>query len=185
MTEEVSEEEEGDQTSCKDDIPDTLQFQIRSDPSTMTQPSSPKARDRLKIPTRLKSKEMVLSDKAWDKLKIRILKLAKKAKSPRILVTIRGTKIAMLVDEGAELNCIDADFANRYNIKIIPSSQSATAAGNKDLTILSETEHDLVVDTLFQSTHVPINLGKVTVISNLGADLILGEPGKAANFHKS
>ena len=37
------------------------------------------------------------------------------------------------------------------------------------------------MDTKFQSHRVSINLGKATVIRNLGATMILGEPGKASN----
>ena len=128
------------------------------------------------VPT---SKLPPLSDSALRALRVRALRLSRKAKSPRILVTFNGNKISLLVDEGAEINCMDADFARGNNISIVKTNHSATAAGNKDLHILGESETDIVVNTKFQSHKVPINLGRVTIIENLGTQLIMGEPGKA------
>ena len=122
-----------------------------------------------------------ISEDAVRALKVRAQKLNRKAKSPKILVTIGGEKTPLYVDEGSELNCIDGDFASKMKIRLAPSSRTATAAGNGNLTILGESESDVIVDTKFQSHRVPINLGRITVIKDLGAPIILGEPGKCAN----
>ena len=127
------------------------------------------------------SKCSSLSDLTVLRIKIRALKLARKAGSPRILVTFNNKRVIILVDEGAEINCIDADFAIKNNIRFENTAQTAKSAGNKDLSIIGQAVDDVYVDTLFQSTHVSINLGRATIIKNLGSDMILGEPGKAAN----
>ena len=146
------------------------------------QPPDPKAQDpdeiELSQPT---IKSSFLSEASLLRIKIRALRLARKAASPRILVTFNNKRVTLLVDEGAEINCIDADFAIKNNIRLESSSQTAKSAGNKDLVILGQAVDDVYVDTLFQSSHVSINLGRATIIKNLGAEMILGEPGKAQN----
>ena len=47
--------------------------------------------------------------------------------------------------------------------------------------IVGETENDRVIDTRLGSKHISINLGRATVISQLGSELIIGEPGKVSN----
>ena len=124
---------------------------------------------------------LLLSDKNVLRIKIRALRLTRKAASPKILVTFNNKRVVLLVDKGAEINCIDADFAASNDIRLEHSSESDKSAGNKSLSILGQTTDDVYEDTLFQSTHVSINLGRAIVIQNLGADMILGEPGKASN----
>ena len=159
-------------------------FQRIAEAVKRVQPPEPKAQDcgeknkTLTIPS---PNSPSLSENALRALKIRALRLNRKAKSPKILVTISGDKIPLHIDEGSELNCLDGDFAKKKNIRLAPSSRTATAAGNGNLIILGESEHDVIVDTMFQSQHVPINLGRVTVIKDLGAMMILGEPGKFSN----
>ena len=181
---EASEEEsdeQGEKLHTKN-LLNSSYFQESSKQSRGSQPPASKAQDRLKEKLgNKKLKSCSLSEKELQALRIRALRLQRKAKSPRMLVTCRGSKTPMLIDEGSELNVLDGDFARKKDIRLAPTTQSATAAGNKNLTILGVTEHDLVVDTMFQSTHVPINLGRVTVVDNLGIDIIIGEPGKAQN----
>ena len=121
-----------------------------------------------------------LSDKDLEELKVRILTL-QRTKSPKLEVTFRGEKTELLIDEGSEINAMDGAFSRKHEVRIKNSTKSATAAGNTDLNILGESEDEIVVDTKFQSTHLPINLGKVVIVENLGVNLILGEGGKAIN----
>ena len=114
-------------------------------------------------------------------LKARILHLKERTGSPKMHVTLQGVKTVMLIDEGSEMECMDAAFSKKIGVRQKPSNRSATAAGNTDLTILGESEDEIIVDTKFQSTHIPLNLGRVTIVDNLGVDLILGEGGKARN----
>ena len=116
-----------------------------------------------------------------EKLRIAAVQLSKAKTSPKILVTHNGNRLPLLVDEGSELDAIDGDYAEKNDIQVEPSSKTAKAAGNKDLCILGQAINDVVVNTKFASTKVPINLGKAIVIKNLGATMILGEPGKCRN----
>ena len=127
-----------------------------------------------------KSETSIFSEEKAKDFKVRILDLAKKG-SPRLRATIQGLTTEVLIDEGSELDCLDEDFQKKLNLRLAPSDRSATAAGNTDLVILGETLDDVVLDTRFQSSHVPINLGRATVIRNLGCSVILGEPGKRRN----
>ena len=132
-----------------------------------TQPPNTKAQDtarKKKVRSLARPQPQLLSDSNLRRLKIRALRLNRKAKSPRILVTISGDKVQALLDKGSKLKCMDRDFAAEKNIRLAPTSSSAVAAGNQHLNILGITEVEIIVDTLFQSHHVPINLGRMTVI---------------------
>ena len=103
------------------------------------------------------------------------------AESPKMLVTYNHGHSTILIDEGSSLNAASDKFQRKHDLKIIKSSRSATAAGKHQLDIVGETLDDLIVDTKFGSKHFMINLGKVTIVRNLGCDLIMGEPGKVEN----
>ena len=155
---------------------------LNKDTGNRKQPATKEAQDNGEKRTVLtKLHPLPLSDEALAAMRIRALRLERKAKSPRILITHQGDQFLLLLDEGSELDCGDGDYFKKKGTKIVPSQHSAKAAGNKALTILGVTEDDIIVDTMFGSTHVPINMGKVTVVENLGVPLLLGEPGKAFN----
>ena len=127
------------------------------------------------------SQKCKLSEDKVGQFRVRAVNMASKATSPRMHVTYRGVKLPMLLDSGAEVNAVDGDILKVRDIELSESSRSASGAGNQNLHILGETKHDFIVDTHFPNRRVAINLGKVTVIKNLGTPLILGEPGKANN----
>ena len=183
MDAENEEKDEGDNGNMDGFDHNTALFQRIYETTSKVQPPDPKAQDEeeTKKHNKIVAKAPLLSESALISLKVRALRLNRKAKSPKILVTISGDKVPLHIDEGSELDCMDAAFAEKKKIRLIPSSRTATAAGNSNLTVLGESEHDVVVDTLFQSQHVSINLGRVTIIKDLGASMILGEPGKSAN----
>ena len=158
-------------------------FQMDKSSSNESQPSS-KAQDRrirIRVKSSSKRKSSSLSDTEVAKLTKRAVRLIRKATSPKLLVTFNNNRSILLIDEGSELNCMDADYAVENDVRLEPSKSSAKAAGNSELSILGQTVDDIYVDTKFQSHRISINLGKVTVIKNLGASLLLGEPGKASN----
>ena len=159
------------------------QQQTRKAQQQQAQPPAKEAQD---TKTGLKAnanEQKLLSEKDLLQIKLRAINLSTKALSPRMLVTHDGTKSPMLIDEGegAELNALDGDYAKKKNVRLAPSTRSASGAGSQNLVILGETRDDFFVTTKFQNTKVNINMGKVTVIKNLGTPLILGEPGKALN----
>ena len=126
------------------------------------------------------SKSVELSDQVLG-IKERSIRLISEASSPKIRATFQHSHVTLLVDEGSNLNAGADTFAKRHQLKVVPSARKATAAGNNNLNIIGETEHDVVVDTRFGSKKVSINLGRITIIPDLGSDLILGEPGKVRN----
>ena len=152
-------------------------FQTTDSRDSGTQPPDKKAQDKL----RERFTTPPLSDLKLKRLRVRTLRLTQKAKSPRIEVTHSGRKISALLDEGSELDCMDGTFAADNEIRLASTTSSAIAAGNQRLNILGITEDEIIVDTLFQSLHVPINLGRMTVIKDLGTSLLIGEPGKSRN----
>ena len=157
-------------------------FQREPDRGKRGQPSPTKTKDNVR---KQSSNEIphqpALSESGLRSLRIRTLRLDRKAKSPRILITFKGDKIPLLVDEGSEINCGDATYLKTKGMIVRPTQSTAKAAGDNSLTVLGITEEDVIVDTKFNSIHVPINLGKITVVENLGVPLLMGEPGKALN----
>ena len=110
-----------------------------------------------------------------DRLQIR------KEKSPAIQGEVRGTSFVITIDEGAELNLISADLAQKSRIPIIHTGERAMSADGNGLKVLGQTAKNLSVYGLFEGTKVELYLGPVLVVSNLEAELLLGEPGKVDN----
>ena len=152
--------------------PQVLHFQS-SHVHEEDQPTRGRAQDRKIIPSSVANlqslRDYLLSEDTAARLKIRAVRLLRKASSPRLLVTFNNKRVTLLIDEGSKINCLDGDFAEENKIRLEPSSNSARAAGNKELSILGQSVDDVYVDTKFQSHRISVNLGKVTVIRNLRA----------------
>ena len=103
------------------------------------------------------SNDTNLSDQALE-VKERSIKLINKSSSPKIQATFQHSHVTLLVDEGSNHN------ASKHQLKIVPSSRKATAAGNNNLNFIGKTEHDVVVDTRFGSKRISINLGRITML---------------------
>ena len=114
-------------------------------------------------------------------MKLRAVTLNAQASSPKMKATHDHGSVIVLIDEGSELNAICEAYAKKHNIQIVVTSRGATAAGNNKLDITGESKDDFILDTKFGSKHYEINLGRVTIVPNLGSDVIMGEPGKAQN----
>ena len=105
----------------------------------------------------------------------------RKEKSPTVPVLMNDAILLATVDEGSEINCMDEKFALKNNIKLIPTSCTATAAGSTTMKLAGQTFEDTVLSV--QGSEFPIkwDLGKVVIVTNLGVDVLVGEPGKADN----
>ena len=122
-----------------------------------------------------------VSEKGLEYLQSRTISMISQMTSPKIRVTYNHSQAVMAIDEGSELNAVSDDYALKHDITLKSSSRKATAAGNNRLEIVGESLNDFVVDTKFGSKRYSLNLGKVSVIANLGCPIIMGEPGKYQN----
>ena len=105
----------------------------------------------------------------------------RKCKSPAVPVIVNRTPTVAVIDEVSEINCIDEEFAIRANILFIPTTCKAVAAGTNKMKLAGQTMEDCKL--FVQNLKKPLqwNLGKAVVVTNLGADILMGEPGKADN----
>ena len=106
---------------------------------------------------------------------------AQKAKSPSLTGKCQGQELKVIFDTGAELNVLDWDTARRLRLQITESSTSASAANQTALKVVGQTVSDMIVSLRMEQGWTDINLGKVTVIKDLGTELLVGEPGLGAN----
>ena len=105
----------------------------------------------------------------------------RKAPSPSVLAEVNGQSLTLVLDEGAELNVVNERLVKQAGFKVIPTQSSATAAGSNNLKILGQTEIDFIVKVRSGQNIIPVNLGKVLVVRDLGCDCLCGEPGKSDN----
>ena len=103
------------------------------------------------------------------------------SKSPSLPVTWNNEQLIMIIDEGAEVNCVDAAVVKRVGCQIFPTHQSASAAGKSKLNIFGTLPDNTISRSVFENVSVPINIGDALVVQDLGVDLLLGEPGKCRN----
>ena len=80
-----------------------------------------------------------------------------------------------------KINCVDESFAIRNQIEFIPTNCKAVAAGANKMKLAGQTVEDVQLSVQNIETQLYWNLGKAIVVTNLGADIIMGEPGKADN----
>lgn len=105
----------------------------------------------------------------------------RKAPSPSVLAEVNNQPFTLVLDEGAELNVGNERIVRAAGHNIIPTLSSATAAGSNSLKIVGQTEDDFIVKVRSGSNAIPINLGRILVVRDLGCDLLCGEPGKSDN----
>ena len=102
----------------------------------------------------------------------------RKKKSPVISVTTNNRPALATIDEGSEINCLDEGFATRLNIIFVPTACKATAAGSSRMKLVGQTLNDVILYPQGTTDTVCWNLGKAVVVTNLGVDILIGEPGK-------
>ena len=107
--------------------------------------------------------------------------VSQKAASPSLQVDINGNNAVALVDEGANLNCLDLKVAKKNRIKFLSSDISAKSAGSNKVVIAGICATDLVICSVFGNKKVLLNLGRAVVVPDLGVDVLIGEPGKRTN----
>ena len=76
--------------------------------------------------------------------------------SPTVWALIQGKKIIINIDEGSELNCVNADPIQRLKLQIIPTITGARIAGSYKMKIEGQTETPVMLDIL--TTRVPLGL---------------------------
>ena len=105
----------------------------------------------------------------------------RKCKSPAVPVIVNRTPTVAVIDEVSEINCFDEEFAIRANILFIPTTCKALAAGTNKMKLAGQTMEDCKLSVQNLKEPLQWNLGKAVVVTNLGADILMGEPGKADN----
>ena len=111
----------------------------------------------------------------WNKTGVR------KEKSPMVSIILNSKLSMATVDEGSEINCMDETFAMKNNIKFVPTSCKAMAAGSNSMKLGGQTLQDIKLEVQGARSPITWDLGKMVVVSNLGVDLLVGEPGKVDN----
>ena len=104
-----------------------------------------------------------------------------KSRAPRLLGDYQGRLFLSIVDSGADLNCLDYEFVREMNIPFQPTNAGVTAAGGSKVCLAGVTTHDFIFFIVVRGESVPVNAQRAVVVHNLGADSILGEPGKSYN----
>ena len=112
----------------------------------------------------------------WSKDSVR------KESSPMVSALLNGRPCTPTIDEGSEINCIDADFASKCNLNQVPTNCSATAAGSLAMTVTGQTLNNIILTISQEDTQVEWDLAKCAIVANLGVDILIGEPGKIDNF---
>ena len=90
-------------------------------------------------------------------------------------------KFVSLVDTGAEVNVIDYDLAMRAKIQVNNTKEVAQAANKLPLDVVGQSKSPVSFHCLTQEGKKLIFLGIVLIVSNLGVECLIGEPGKAEN----
>ena len=105
----------------------------------------------------------------------------RKEYSPQLRTMIGDVNADVTVDEGSELNCMDAALAAKCNLKYSPVKLNAVAAGSHTMKILGVVIGDVQLYVCDSKTPVKIKLKDVIVVKNLGSNVLIGEPGKVDN----
>ena len=106
----------------------------------------------------------------------------RKESSPSLNCVINSNNIVCVIDEGSQINCLSYRFAQKAGIPIVNSSCKAVGAGNSTIDVVGVTKYDVVAKVIGASNpEVTINIGKMIVIRDLGADALLGQPSKVDN----
>ena len=109
-TKQTDEEEfQGEQNNILTKI---VKCSFQFDSQKEDQPPPPAAQDKsMKLVQTSNSRS--LSEENAHQIRIRAIRMARKATSPRLMVTHQGSRIPMLLDEGAEVNAMDGDYAEQ------------------------------------------------------------------------
>ena len=104
-----------------------------------------------------------------------------KADSPALIASYGGKSFRAIVDSGAELNCLNLQFAREMGIEFGETESEATAIGENKIQLAGVTKSDVIIYSDFNGRTIPIDLQRAAVINALGADVIIGEPAKQSS----
>ena len=108
-------------------------------------------------------------------------KSVRKEYSPQLRTKIGSVNCDVTIDEGSELNCIDAGLAAKCNVKYSSVKLNAMAAGSNVMKILGVVDNGLELNVCDTKTSTVLVLKDVIVVRNLGSNVLIGEPGKMDN----
>ena len=100
----------------------------------------------------------------------------RKEKSPTLHLNINGIVGLATIDEGAEVSIINLDVAKKAKLEISKTDCSAISADKLPMRVIGQTTHNVFTTVGDTRVNTIINLGKLLVISNLGADVLIGQP---------
>ena len=104
-----------------------------------------------------------------------------KSKSPKLPVSLNNISAPALLDSGAELNVLDADFAMKAGIVFINTSVVARAANKQTLNVQGQSQTDVTLNCVTEEGSKMISLGIVLIVKGLGIACIIGQPGILSN----
>ena len=100
-------------------------------------------------------------------------------KSPhQSLLSINGVDVIGTLDEGAEVSCISLEAAKKLKLPIVKADCSAISADKIPMRAVGQTSSNLFAVVKQSKSNSIINLGNFLVISNLGVNLLIGQPTK-------
>ena len=102
----------------------------------------------------------ILSEKSENlsSLIFQIKNRVSKASSPALKVLLNDKDTIAVIDEGSELNCIDAAFATAVGLPVLFSDTSAKAAGNTKINVYGQTKNDVFTKVLLDNGKAELNL---------------------------
>ena len=114
------------------------------------------------------------------KAKIHAINL-RKEKSPSLTCLINSFNIVCVVDKGSKINCLSYNFAKKANIPIDKVSCTAVGANKSPMNVVGVTKYDIYASVVGTRVPADINLSRMVVIDDLGADALLGMLAKIDN----
>ena len=105
----------------------------------------------------------------------------RKERSPMVSSFLKHTGCTPTIDEGSEINCVDAAFAKKAEVLYMSTKCTATAAGSVAMNVVGQTSEDVVLQIPHNTSKITWNLGKCIIVENLGVEILIGEPAKIDN----
>ena len=178
--EEVDDYQEDDQELPPEDE-GTDQSKLVHHISQSSSPLAHKVDQKIKPISAIKQSTLIDSECSEQQNSSSCINVVWKTKSPTVDLELQGHKVTAIIDEGSEISAINLSIVNAINIPICRTLEAAQSAGSQSLKIAGKSTHDIVVETIVNSSHVKWNLGQCLVIKDLGCDILIGEPAKEKN----
>ena len=95
----------------------------------------------------------------------------RKESSPMIIAMLNSERCVPTIDEGSEINCIDAAFAEKCSLQQVPTRCSAKGAENNSMIVTGQTLDSIFLKIPHNDNLVWWSLSKCVVVKNLGVDI--------------